>query len=65
MLHIAVMIENANAAVTEIEVQNKRVLMEILKSADLSQEQKLKVIELLKPLEAAIKTAQSKFCYDV
>ncbi len=65
MLHISTMIENAGNAVTQIEVNHKRCLMELLKSDKLTQEQKMLVMELFKPTEVAIEEAKSKFVYDV
>ena len=65
MLHIAYMIEKASEATNQVKAVQGECLMEIMKSDDLSQEQKIKMIELLKPLDKAISNAQASFLHDV
>jgi hypothetical protein len=65
MSHIAQLIEQSSEAVVQVKVAQGHVMMEIMKDASFSQEQKMKLVEHLKPLDAAISTAQSSFVHDV
>ena len=65
MLHISQMIEQSAEAVSQVKVAQGHCLMEIMKTNDFSQEQKLKIVELLKPLDTAISAAQSSFSFEV
>ncbi|MCP4471369.1 MAG: hypothetical protein GY815_11910 [Gammaproteobacteria bacterium] len=59
------MIEQASEAANQVKAAQSDCLMEIMKSEDLSQEQKIKIIELLNPLDKAISEAQAAFLFDV
>ncbi len=65
MLHIAYMIEQASEAANQVKTAQSECLMEIMKSDEFSQEQKIKIIELLNPLDKAISEAQASFLRDV
>lgn len=65
MLHISQMIDNANKAVSDIQVAHGKVIMELMKRSDLTHEKKLSIIELLEPITTSVKVAQSKFAYNV
>ena len=64
MLHISQMIDDASEATSQIKVTKANCLMEIMKDDLLSQEQKAKLVELLKPLDKAISNAQSSFSFE-
>jgi hypothetical protein len=64
MLHISQMIDHASEATSQIKVTKANCLMEIMKDDLLSQEQKAKLVELLKPLDKAISNAQSSFSFE-
>jgi hypothetical protein len=65
MLHLSQMIEDANHAVSNIQVVHGRAVMELMQRGDLTQEQKMAVIELFAPVVDALNVAQSKFAYNV
>jgi hypothetical protein len=65
MLHISQMIDSANSAVTEIKVSQGKCLMAIMSDSDFTQEQKMKLSELLKPIDVAISKAQTSFLYEI
>ncbi len=61
MLHLSEAIENASEAVSNIAVVKGNCMMKIMADSELTHEQKLKIVELLKPVTQAITTAQSAF----
>jgi hypothetical protein len=65
MLHISQMIEQSAEAVSQIKVKQGHCLMSIMQEESFTQEQKLKLVELLKPLDAAISAAQSSFSHKI
>jgi hypothetical protein len=60
-MQISQMIDNASHAVTEIKVVKGKVLMDIMQSKEFTQEQKVMIVELLKPIDTAVSVAVSKF----
>lgn len=65
MKHLSEMIEDANHAVTNIEITHGASLMELMKRPDFTHEQKMAVIALFAPVIESVKLAQSKFSFDV
>ena len=65
MLHITQMIEDTAKAVTQVKVVQGLCLMEIMKDDSFTQEQKIKLVEHLKPLDVAISAAQASFSYEI
>lgn len=64
MLHISQMIDQASESVSQVKVTQGHCLMNIMNNDSFTQDQKIKLVELLKPLDAAISVAQSSFSFD-
>jgi hypothetical protein len=64
-MHISQLIDSASHAVSEIKARKGLVMMDIMQSDKFSQEQKIAMVDLLKPLDLAIDNASSKFIVDM
>lgn len=63
-MHIAELVENASNAVTNIKIQQGKSMMALMQSNELTQDQKMHIIELLKPIDDAIQAAGASFIVD-
>tara|TARA_R110002033_G_scaffold135713_6_gene175456 strand:+ start:15955 stop:16134 length:180 start_codon:yes stop_codon:yes gene_type:complete len=59
------MVDDASKSVNQLLVVHGQVVMDLMQRSDFTHEQKLAIIEMLKPIEDASKVALSKFVYAV
>ena len=65
MIHLSTMIEEASAAVTNIKVEQGKVLMQLAQSNTFTPEQIQKIVTALEPVNAAITKAQASFVFEI
>lgn len=61
MKHLSKLIDDANSSVTDIKIAHGKVLMQLMQRDDFTHEQKLALVEMLKPIAESIDVAISKF----